>query len=165
VPQPGSGSPYRDSHTGRCSDAAPFCGRPTNGDGLYVSPPLPALAGFRSAAKEFRLSIGEHPAVDFVLELGRVLAKPCPNIVATRDGPGGESLKLSGCIASVSEPCPSGRDTCATRSGGGEGELVGRTPGSAADPLVGSLLLRDSAVPGRYFACPSTFYVAHSCDK
>ena len=52
----------------------------TNGDGLYVSPPLPAglyrvevgLAGFRSAAKEFRLSIGEHPAVDFVLELGAV---------------------------------------------------------------------------------------------
>jgi len=52
----------------------------TNGDGLYVSPPLPAglyrvevgLAGFRSAAKEFRLSIGEHPAVDFVLELGTV---------------------------------------------------------------------------------------------
>jgi len=52
----------------------------TNGDGLYVSPPLPAelyrvevgLAGFRSTAKEFRLSIGEHPAVDFVLELGAV---------------------------------------------------------------------------------------------
>src|SRR5690349_3542096 len=47
----------------------------TNGDGVYVSPPLPAgmyrvevsQAGFRTAAKEFRLSIGERPAVDFVL--------------------------------------------------------------------------------------------------
>src|SRR6266567_2532073 len=52
----------------------------TNGDGVYVSPPLPAgmyrvevsQSGFRTAAKEFRLSIGERPAVDFVLELGAV---------------------------------------------------------------------------------------------
>lgn len=52
----------------------------TNADGLYVSPPLPtgpyrvdvALAGFRSAAKELRLNIGEHPSVDFTLELGTV---------------------------------------------------------------------------------------------
>src|SRR5947208_15880792 len=52
----------------------------TNGDGVYVSPPLPAgvyrvevsQSGFRPAAKEFRLSIGERPAVDFVLELGAV---------------------------------------------------------------------------------------------
>jgi hypothetical protein len=52
----------------------------TNADGLYVSPPLPAgsyrvevaQSGFRTAAKEFRLSIGERPSVDFVLELGAV---------------------------------------------------------------------------------------------
>src|SRR5579872_3840041 len=52
----------------------------TNTDGLYVSPPLPAgryrvevsHPGFRTAAKEFQLNIGERPSVDFVLELGAV---------------------------------------------------------------------------------------------
>jgi hypothetical protein len=52
----------------------------TNGDGLYVSPPLPAgiyrveisQSGFRPAAKELRLNIGERPSLDFVLELGAV---------------------------------------------------------------------------------------------
>src|SRR2546422_9324945 len=53
----------------------------TNGDGLYVSPPLPAgvyrvevkQTGFRAAAKELRLSIGERPSIDFDLDLGSVM--------------------------------------------------------------------------------------------
>ncbi|MEO7650542.1 MAG: carboxypeptidase-like regulatory domain-containing protein, partial [Bryobacteraceae bacterium] len=53
---------------------------PTNADGLYVSPPLPAGSyrltvahpGFRPSAKALLLSISERPAVDFVLELGAV---------------------------------------------------------------------------------------------
>ena len=66
------------------------------------------LAGFRSSAKEFRLSIGEHPVVDFVLELGRILAKLCPNIVATRKEKFTSPDMLSGAVRStqISKPNP-----------------------------------------------------------
>src|SRR5262249_24291741 len=52
----------------------------TNNDGIYLSPPVPPgpyrvevqQPGFRTGAKELRLSIGERPSVDFDLELGAV---------------------------------------------------------------------------------------------